>query len=81
MVHVCMLRPPSAESVLTGRHLLCFDRATFTYLEESSLMELQTNSIRTLICTDTRHQRTSGAGLSRQKGNLLSFMQVPQSTV
>lgn len=44
-------------------------------------MELQTNSIRMLICTDTRHQRTSGAGLFHQKGKLLSFMQVPQTNL
>ena len=61
--------------------LTYFYRATFTCLEESFLMELQTNSIRMLICTDTRHQRTSGAGLFHQKGKLLSFMQVPQTNL
>lgn len=40
-------------------------------------MELQTNSLHMLICIDTRHQRTDGAGSSHPKGNLLTSMQPP----
>ena len=62
-------KAPSAVNVV-------HDRVTFISLEESSLMELQTNSIHMPICIDTRHQGTNGAGSSHPKGKLFTPMQV-----